>query len=91
MIATAAIVCIVCKHAKLKALLTGIAFQPKTEALFGNKNEHCKYTAQWYKIAALASVIIGLIIFILITTRKCRMFRRLFSNTVTVMLFFFRC
>ena len=28
MIATAAIVCIICKHAKLKALLTGIAFQP---------------------------------------------------------------
>ena len=40
-------------------------------------------------IAALASMIIDLIIFILITTRKCRMFRgKLFSNTITVMLFF---
>ena len=28
MIATAAIVCIICKHAQLKALLMGIAFQP---------------------------------------------------------------
>ena len=91
MIATAAIVCIICKHAKLKALLTGIAFQPirQTDALLDNENEHCKCTVQWYTITALSSMIIGLIIFILITTRKCRMFRgKLFSNTVTVMLFF---
>ena len=34
-------------------------------------------------------MIIGLMIFILVTTRKCRIFRgKLFSNTVTVMLFF---
>ena len=40
MIATVAIVCIICKHAKLKALLTGIAFQPirQTDALLGNEN-----------------------------------------------------
>ena len=92
-IATAAIVHLICKHAQLKALLTGIAFQPvgQTEAMFGSNNEsgHCKCTAQWYTIAALASMIIGLIIFILITARKCRIFRgKLFSNTVTVMLFF---
>ena len=44
---------------------------------------------QWYTIAALASIFIGLIIFILITTRKCRIFRgKLLSNAVTVMLFF---
>ena len=92
MIATAAIMCIVCKHAKLKASLTGIAFQPirETDAIFGsnNENEHCKCDAQWYTIAALASMIIGLILFILTTTRKCRILRgKLFSNTVTVMLF----
>ena len=90
MIVTTAIVFIVCKHVKLKALLTGIAFQliKQTDALFGNENEHCKYAVQWYMIAALASVIIGLIIFILAITRKCRIFRgKLFSNTVTVMLF----
>ena len=93
MTATAAIVCIVCKHATLKALLTGIAFQPirETDAIFGsnNENEHCNCDVQWYTIAALASMIIGLILFILVTTRKCRIFReKLFSNTVTVMLFF---
>ena len=44
---------------------------------------------QWYTIAALALMIIGLILFILVTTTKCRICRgQLFSNTVTVMLFF---
>ena len=34
-------------------------------------------------------MIIGLIVYILVTTRKCRIFRgRLFCNTVTMMLFF---
>ena len=90
-IATAVIVCSVCKHSKLKALLSGIAFQPveQTDAIVGNENENCKCTAQWYTIAALASMSIGLIMFILETTKKCRIFRgKLFSNTVTVMLFF---
>ena len=41
MIATAAIVHIVCTHAKLKALITSIAFQPmkQTEGIFGNGKE----------------------------------------------------
>ena len=83
MIATAAIVCIMCKHENLKALLTGIAFQPIRETIL----QMC-HTIQ-YTIAALISRIIGLIIFILVTTRTCRIFRgKLFSNTVTVMLFF---
>ena len=80
---------ILCKHAKLKALLTGIAFQPirETDAKFGNENEHCNCSAQWYTKATLASMIIGLTF--LVTTRKCRILRgKLFSNTVTVMLFF---
>ena len=75
LIATAAIVCIACKHAKLKALLTGITFQPLRgiDAIFVsiNENENCTCKAQWYTIAALALMTIGLIIFILATTRKC--------------------
>ena len=37
MIATAAIIHLVCRHTKLKVLLTGIVFQPvkQTEAIFG--------------------------------------------------------
>ena len=62
MIATAAIVHIVCKHAKLKALITGIAFQPikQTEAIFGNGKDQHKCVTQWYTIAALTLMIISL-------------------------------
>ena len=91
MIATAAIMCIVHKHSKLKALVTGIPFQPikGTEAIFSsiNNSENCTCKAQWYTIAALALMIIGLIFFIFATTRKSRIFRHLFSNAVMVMLF----
>ena len=90
-IATAAIVQIVCKHAKLKALITGIAFQPiqQTETIFGNGNEQHNCTVKWYTIAILTLMIIGLTIYILATMQKCTIFkRRLYSNTVTVMLFF---
>ena len=93
MIAMAAIVHIVCKHSKLKALVTGIAFQPikGTYVIFGriNNSENCTCKAQWYMIGALTLMIIGLIFFILATTRKFRIFRgHLFSHTVMVMLFF---
>ena len=91
MIATVEIIHIVCKHAKLKALIAGIVFQPiiQTEAIFGIRKEQHKCIMQWYTIAALTLMIIGLIIFILAITWKCRIFkRRLYSNTVTVMLFF---
>ena len=93
MIATATIVHIVCKHAKLIALGTAIAFQPikGTDTIFGsiNNSKNCTYKAQWYMIGSLILMIIGLILFILATTRKCQIFRgHLFSNAVTVMLFF---
>ena len=45
MIITVAIIHLVCRHTKLKALLTGIAFQPvkQTEAIFGigKEQQHC--------------------------------------------------
>ena len=50
MIATAAIVHIICKHEKLKALVMGIAFQPikGTDVIFGsiNNSENCTCKAQ---------------------------------------------
>ena len=91
MMVTAAIVHLVCKHAKLKALLTSIAFQliKQTEAIFDQKKIQQNCMAQWYTIAALTLMVIGLIIYIFITTQKCTIFKRkLYSNTVTVMLFF---
>ena len=91
-IATAAIVHFICKHAKLKALLTGIAFQPikGTDAVYSsiNDSENCTCKVQWYTIVALTLIIIGLIFFILVTTRKYRIFRgHLLSKTVMVIFF----
>ena len=90
MLAVEAVIHIVCRHAKLKALLTGIAVQPvkQAEAVVTNQiQQHC--TAQWYGIAALTMMTILLIVYICLTTQRCTIFkRRLYSNTVTIMLFF---
>ena len=91
MLATIAIIHLVCRHTKLKALVTGIAFHPikQTEALLDSEKILLNCTAQWYTIAVLTLMIIGLVIYIFETTQKCTIFkRRLYSNTVTVMLFF---
>ena len=70
--------------------MTGIAFQPvkQTEAVVSHQTEeYC--TAQWYAIAALTMMTILLIIYICLSNQKCTIFkRRLYSNTVTIILFF---
>ena len=91
MIATAAIIHLICRHTKSKALLTGIAFQPvkQTEAIFGNGKEQQNCDTHWYTITVLTLMVIVFTIYILVTTQKCTLFkRRLYSNTVTVMLSF---
>ena len=89
-LAVIAMINIVCKHAKLKTLSIGIAFQPikQTEAVVASQiQQHC--TTQWYAFAALTLMIVLLIIYICLTTQRCTIFkRRLYSNTVTIMLFF---
>ena len=90
-IATAAIIHLVCRHTNFKALLTGIAFQPvkQTEAIFGNGKEQQNCAVHWYTIVVLTLMVIVLTIYILVATQKCTIFkRRLYSNTVTVMFFF---
>ena len=89
MLAVIAIIHIVCKYVKLKTLLTGIAFQPikQTEAAVVSQIQHC--TVQWYAIAALTLMIALLIIYLCLTMQRCTICkRRLYSNTVTIMLFF---
>ena len=90
MLTVAAIIHLVCRHAKLKALLTAIAFQPVNQAeavVTKQTKEFC--TAQWYAIAALTVLTILLIVYICLSNQKCTLFkRRLYSNTVTIMLFF---
>ena len=86
-----AIIHLVCRHTKLKALLMGIDFQlvKQIEAIFGNGKDQQNCAMQWYTIAVLTLMVIVLTIYILVTTQKCTIFkRRLYSNTVTVMLFF---
>ena len=88
MLVVAAIIHLVCRHTKLKALLTGIAFQPvnQAEAVVAQQTkEFC--TAQWYAIATVLTIL--LIVYICLSNQKCTLFkRRLYSNTVTIMLFF---
>ena len=90
MLAVIAFIHITCRHAKLKTLLIGIAFQPvkQVEAMVTNQTkQYC--TAQWYAIAALTMMTILLIVYICLTNHRCTKFkRRLYSNTVTIMLFF---
>ena len=90
MLTIVAIIHLVCRHSKLKALLTGIAFQPVNQAevaVSKQAKEFC--TAQWYMIAALTVLTILLIVYICLSNQKCAMFkRRLYSNTATIMLFF---
>ena len=91
MTATIAIINLACRHTKLKALLMGIAFLPvkQTEAIFGNGKEQQNCAMQWHTIPALTLMVIGLTIYILVTTQKCTIFkRRIYSIIVTVMLFF---
>ena len=90
MLTVAAIIHLICRHSKLKALLTGIAFQSVNQAdvvVTKQTKEFC--TAQWYAIAALTVLTILLIVYICLPNQKCTMFkRRLYSNRVTIILFF---
>ena len=66
-----AIIHITCRHAKLKTLLTGIAFQPvkQAEAVITNQTkEYC--TAQWYAITELTMMTILLIIYICLSNKN---------------------
>ena len=86
-IATAAIIHIVCRHAKLKALITGIAFQPikQTEAVFGNDREQCTMV---YNNSINLNDYRSHNFYFCNHTEMQNIQKKLYSNTVTVMLFF---
>ena len=90
MLAVTAMIHLICRPAKLKALLTGISFQSVNQAETVANNQTKEFcTAQWYAIAALTVLTILLIVYICLSNQKCTLFkRRLYSNTVTIMLFF---
>ena len=73
MLRVAAIIHLVCRHSKLKALLTGIVFQPVNQAeaaITQQTKEFC--TAQWYAIAALTVLTILHIVYICLSNQKCK-------------------
>ena len=85
-----------CRHTKLKSLVTSPALQQikGVDAVF--KQEHisvmhdieCTCKMQWYTIVTLGLVILGIIIFLVINIKKLKLFREhLFSNAVKVILF----
>ena len=93
---TTIVIHIVCRHTKLKSLVTSLALQQIRGADVVSKQEHisvmhiieCTCTMQRCTTATLALVILSIIIFLAINVRKLKLFRgHLFSNAVKVMLF----
>ena len=92
MLTVLAIIHLVCRHSKLKALLTGIAFQPVNQAeamVTKQAKEFC--TAQWYTIAALTVLTILLIVYICLSNQKCAMFKRRLFKYSHYYVVLFRC
>ena len=80
-----------CKHNKLRALVTSLALQQVKEVKaeeIRDENYKCECTSQVYIILALSIVIIGLVVFAILQVRRIRLCRgQLFLNVVKIMLF----
>ena len=86
-ISTIIIIYTICKHNKLRALVTSLAFQQakrsKSQKKLVKKNYKCKCAAQFYIILALSIIIIGLVVFAILQVRRIKLCRgQLFSNIV---------
>ena len=81
----------ICKHNKLRALVTSLALQQVKEVKaedMENIDYNCECTAQLYIILTLSIAMIGLIIFAILQLRRIKLCRgQLFSNIVNIMLF----
>ena len=90
-IATVVIIYAICKHNKLRALVTSLALQQVKEVKVENKeniDNSCECKIQLYIILILNIVMIGLIVFTILQLRRIKLCRRqLFSNIVKIMLF----
>ena len=87
---------ILCKHMKLKSLVTSLASQQIKGVGAVVKQEHvsivqdieCTCKIQWYTIVMLSLSILGIVIFVILKLRNLKLFRgHLFLNTVKIMLF----
>ena len=90
-IATVITIYVICKHNKLRALVTSLALQQVKEVKVENKENidcSCKCTIQLYIILILSIVMIDLIVFAILQLRRIKLCRgQLFSNIVKIMLF----
>ena len=90
-IATVVTIYAICKHIKLRVLVTSLALQQVKEVKEDdteNVNPKCKCTIQLYIILVLSLAIISLIIFAILQLRRIKICRgQIFSNAVKIMLF----
>ena len=93
---TTSVMYILCKHMKIKSLVTSLALQqikevsvvPKQKSITLALNIECTCKIQWYSILMLSLSILGLVLFVILKSRKLKLFREyLFSNAVKIMLF----
>ena len=77
-ISTIIIIYILCKHKKLRTLVTCLALQQAKEVKvegISEGNYNCECTAQFYIILALSVIIIGLVIFAILQVRRIKLCR----------------
>ena len=90
-IATIVTIYAICKHNKLRALVTSLALQQVKEVKAEYTEDidyKSKCTAQFYVILTLCIAMIGLIIFAFLQLRRIKLCRcQLFSNVVKIKLF----
>ena len=81
----------ICKHNKLRALVTSLALQQVKEVKAEgteNTDYNCEWTAQLYIILTLSIAVIALIIFAILQLKRIKLCRgQLFSKIVKIILF----
>ena len=87
---------ILCKHMKLKTLVTSLALQQikevgvvaKQEGINLAWNIECTCKIQWYTILMLSLSFLGLVLLVILKSQKLKLFRGpLFSNAIKIMLY----
>ena len=93
---TSIVLYIICKHAKLKSLVTSLTLQQLREVDTVTRQQHvsvlhdieCTCKIQWYTICLFTLSVSEIEILIILNARKLKLFRGyLFSNAVKIMLF----
>ena len=88
---------IICKHTKLKSLVTSLALQQIREVGAVTKQERisilhdieCTCDIQWYTICMLTILLLGIAVFLILNIRKLKLSGgHLFSNTVIKIMLF---